>query len=444
MGRQWLVFVVIAGLVFPGPQAVRADLFEEALQAMGSDKLDAARLDHVGRALRGGLAAGYPQLSPGNPLIHDFNISTPCGSFSFGTGLINNLRGMLDPTALIRGLQNTATNLIGAAISQLPMVSLCYGAPTMCDIVKYLQELVNEILQFKGLSCQQAETLLVGIGGRLSGARTSRCVSAQQRAGRTLIQAEEACVGGSAGGIIHPETGNQVAPGGSAPLIEGSLARVNASQDIKDFAREVLGEIELKAGASPEEPLDVDITAPRKRLHDEYKTERDQLTAKIEDAVTIVGSGNALTPAKYRDVSIPGVALPNGVMDALYDIKQVDAAAYQDYLGKLAGVFTMLKVSWRVSETEDLLEEGMLDNTQLSEAEEDIIRARLNRLSRERDRLIREKELAERHALPILQAILQDRQNRQRAAAEVAFGARVDGTTVANQFGAQNSMGYGY
>ena len=444
MRKQFLVFVVIAGLVFSGPHAVRADLFEEALAALGSDKLEAARLDHVGRALRGGLAAGYPQLPPGNPILHDFNISTPCGSFSFGAGLIDNLQGMLDPTALIQGLQRTATNLIGAAISQLPMVSLCYAAPTMCDTVKYLQELVNEILQFKGLSCAQAETLLVGIGGKLSGARTSRCVSAQQRAGKTLIEAEEACVGGSAGGIIHPATGNQVAPGGSAPLIEGSLARANASQDIKDFAEEVLGEIELKAGATPEEPLDVDIMAPRKRLHDLYKTERNQLTAKIEDAATIVGAGNPLTPAKYRDVSLPGMALPNGVLQAMYDIKQVDPTAYQDYLGKLAGTFTMLKLSWRVSETEDLLEEGMLNNTQLSEAEADIIRARLKRLSRERDRLIREKELAERHALPILQAILQDHQERQGAAAGAAIAARVDGATVANRFGAQNSMGYGY
>ena len=443
MNRRWLVLVVIAGLVFPG-HAVRADLFKEALNAMDADKLEAARLDNVGRALRGGLAAGYPTLPPGNPILHDFTISTPCGSFSFGAGLIDNLAGMLDPSALIAGLQRTATNLIGAAISQLPMVSLCYAAPTMCDMVKYLQELVNEILQFKGLSCAQAENLLVGVGGRLSGARTSRCISAQQGAGMTLIQAEEACVGGSTAGIIHPATGAEVGAGESAPMIGGSLERVNAPQDIMDFAQEVLGEIELKPGASPEEPLDVDITAPAKRLHDVYKTERAQLNAKIEDAVSIVGAGNPLTPAKYRDVSLPGMAMPNGVLQGMYDIKQVDPGAYQDFLGKLSGTFTMLKLSWRVSELEDLLEEGMLDNTQLSEAEEDIIKARLGRLSRERDRLIREKELAERHALPVLEAILQDHQNRQRTAGEVAFGAGVDGGTVANQFGAQNSMGYGY
>ena len=444
MGRQWLVLVVIAGLVLSGPQAVRADLFEDALAAMGSDKLDAARLDHVGRALRGGLAAGYPTLPQGNPILHDFNISTPCGSFSFGAGLTNNLQGMLDPAGLIRELQNTATNLIGAAISQLPMVSLCYAAPTMCDMVKYLQNLVNEILQAKGMSCAQAENLLVGVGARLSGARTSRCISAQQRAGMTLIAAEEACVGGGAGGIIHPETGDPVPPGGSAPLIEGSLARANASQDIKDFAKEVLGEIELKPGASAEEPLDVDITAPPKRLHDLYKTEREDLVNKMEDAISIVGGGNPLTPAKYRAVSLPGLAMPNGVLQGMYDIKQVDPAAYQDFLGKLSGTFAMLKLSWQVSETEDRLEEGMLDNPEMGEAEAETLKARLKRLSRERDRLIREKELAERHVLPIMQAILQDHQQRQAGAGEVMLSSGVGNLLSEGILGRQLGLGYGY
>ena len=445
MNRRWLVLVVIAGLVLSGPQAVRADLFEEALGAMGAAKLDAARLDNVGRALRGGLAAGYPTLPPGSPLLHDFNVSTPCGSFSFGTGLINNLAGMLDPTALIRGLQSTATNLIGAAISQL-----ADGKPVLCgaDDVRH-----GEVFAGTGERDSAIQGAVVRAGGnaawsvsagRLSGARTSRCISAQQRAGMTLIQAEEACVGGTTVGIIDPATGNQVAAGDSASMIGGSLERVNAPQDILDFAQEVLGEIELKPGASPEEPLDVDITAPAKRLHDVYKTERDQLTAKMEDAVSIVGAGNVLTAAKYRDVSLPGMVMPNGVLQGMYDIKQVDPVAYQDFLGKLSGTFAMLKLSWQVSELEDLLEEGMLDNTELSEAEADIIKARLKRLSRERDRLIREKELAERHALPILQAVLQDIRRREGAAADMAIASGVDAVTVANQFGAQNSMGYGY
>jgi len=445
MDKRWWVFVLVGSLALSGPSVSWADLFEDSLAALTNDNLDAARFDRFGQALRGGLAAGYPTLPPGSiPLLHDFHVSTPCGSFSFGDGLIDNLAGLLDPRqleSLVSGLQNSVQNLIGAAISSLPMVTACYAAPTLCDVTKHIQDVVNQIFQFKGLSCQQAETLLAGVGARLSGARTARCLSAQQRGGKTLAAAEMACNSGSAGGIVHPGTGS---PANSAPLIGGSLDRVSAPQDIKDFARDMLGEVELSQGGSSGQPLDVDITAPAKRLHDLYKTERGQLSAKMDDAVQIVGAGNTLTGAKHRDVSLPGLAMPHGVLQGLHDIRQVDPTAYAAYRDKLAGTFTMLGLSWRVNELRDLLEEGMLDNTELSEAEEDIIKARLARLERERDRFISEKELTERHALPVLQAILADARQRHQAAGGVMVAAGVDTATPDNQFGAQHPMGYGY
>ena len=238
MRKRYVALVVMAGLLLSGASLAQADLFEDSLAALTNDNLDAARFDRFGQALRGGLATGYPTLPPGSiPLLHDFHVSTPCGSFSFGDGLIDNLAGLLDPRqleSLVSGLQNSVQNLIGAAISSLPMVTACYAAPTLCDVTKHIQDVVNQIFQFKGLSCQQAETLLAGVGAKLSGARTARCLSAQQRGGKTLAAAEMACNTGSAPGIVHPATGS---PASSAPLIGGSLDRVNASQDIKDFAR---------------------------------------------------------------------------------------------------------------------------------------------------------------------------------------------------------------
>ena len=444
MKRRWPILAAV-GLLLLASSAARADLFEDSLRTLTNDNLNAARFDRFGQALRGGLAVGYPTLPPASvPLLHDFHVSTPCGSFSFGDGLIDNLAGLLDPSrleSLVSGLQSSVQNLIGAAISSLPMVTACYAAPTLCDVTKHVQDLVNQIFQFKGLSCQQAETLLAGVGARLSGARTSRCISAQQRAGMTLAAAEMACNSASAPGIIHPATGS---PASSAPLIEGSLERVNAPPDIQDFARDVLGEVELSQGGSAGEPLDVDVTAPAKRLHDLYKTERGRLSAKVDDAIAIVGAGNTLTSAKHREVSLPGLAMPHGVLQGLHDIRQVDPAAYAGYRDKLAGTFTMLGLSWRVNELRDLLEEGMLDNTELSEAEEAIIKARLSRLERERDRFISEKELTERHALPVLQAILRDVQERQQAAGGVMAAAGVDTATPDNRFGAQHPLGYGY
>ena len=442
-----LTIAMLVGLLIGGPATARADLFDDAVQALGATNLQAASLDNMGRALKGGMVAGYPQYTPAPSVFHDFNISTPCGSFTFGSGLIDNFTAMLDPSAVIQGIQTTATSLIGAAISQLPMVTLCYAAPTMCDIVKYLQDMVNQILQFKGMSCQQAEQFLTGLGGRISGARTSRCISAQQRAGLTLTKAEAACRGASVVGITDHASGHDITAAGSdgdSKLIEDSLTRVGADQEIKDFARELLGEVEIKAGATADEPVEVDIQAPDKRVHDAYQAEQATVYTELENAITTVGTGGTLPDARRQAVSLPGFAMPDGILNGMYEIRQADPATYQQYVRKLSGVFALLKMSWRINETRDKLEEGMLDNPQLGEAEQEVLEIRLARLERERDRFLSEKEQMERHVLPVLQGIMSDYRERQLGAAEALLNIGKDTATVGNRFGAQTPMGYDY
>ena len=439
MNRFGIVGTLV-GLLLCSPLPAAADLFDDAVNALSNNNLEAASLDNLGQALRGGLAAGYPQYTPGATVLHGFDISTPCGSFSFGQGLVDNLAGMLDPTAVIAGIQSTATNLIGAAISQLPMVGLCYAAPTMCDIVKYLQDLVNEIIQFKGLSCSQAETMLTGLGGKLRRHVESECVGRRLRGGMTIDKAQAACLGSTASGVVeHAPAGHT---DGNARLIEDTLARADASQEIMDFANDLLGEVEIEGDSDG--GIDVDIQAPTKRLHDEYEIERQQMVNEINDSVNIVGAGNALPLDKRKASSLPGLAMPDAVLRGLWDIQQSDPAAYNDYLAKMGGTFAMLKLSWKVNETRDLLEEGKIDNTQLSEAEMEIMEARLNRLIRERDRFIGEKELMERHALPIMREVLAHRQQQRDQVAAGALAADADTGVAANRFGLQLPLGYGY
>ena len=439
MKHAWIIGTLAAWLAcHPLPAA--ADLFDDAVDALSNNNLEAASLDNLGQALRGGLAAGYPQYTPGPSVLHGFDISTPCGSFSFGQGLVDNLAGMLDPSAVISGIQSTATSLIGAAISQLPMVGLCYAAPTMCDIVKYLQDLVNEIIQFKGLSCSQAETMLTGLGGKLRRHVESECVGKRLRSGMTIDKAQAACLGSTASGVVeHAPTGHT---DGNSRLIEDTLARADASQEIMDFANDLLGEVEIEGDSDG--GIDIDIQAPKKRLHDEYEIERQQMVNEINDSVNIVGAGNALPLDKRKASSLPGLAMPDAVLRGLWDIQQSDPAAYNDYLAKMGGTFAMLKLSWKVNETRDLLEEGKIGNTQLSEAEMEIMEARLNRLIRERDRFIGEKELMERHVLPIMREVLAHRQQQRDRVAAGALAADADTGVAANRFGLQLPLGYGY
>ena len=447
MKRSRITFI-LALLFALTPVLAHADLFDDAVSTLTNDNLNAASLDHLGQSLRGGLVAGYPQYTPGPTPLHGFQISTPCGSFSFGQGLIDNLAGMLDPTAIIAGIQQTAMNLLGAAISQLPMIGLCYAAPTMCDIVKYLQDLINEIIQFKALSCSEAETLLTGLGGKLRKNFATQCQGEKMAGGMTMEQAQVACSTNASDmrqAIIDHATGKPVGDSGSdgnSKLIEDTLTRAEAPQEIKDFALALLGEVEIKAGSGGE--IDIDVRAPEKRFHDEYEIEINQMSNEINDAVNIIDGGNSLPDDKRRNVSLPGMAMPDAVLKGLADIRRSDPMAYAQYAGKLAGNITMLKLAWKAKETRDYLEEGTIDNTQLSDAELDIMKARLNRLNREIDRVIDEKALAERHVLPVMREIVADRNERQIAAAEAILAAGKDLARTENQFGAQNLLGYGY
>jgi len=442
MKRTWMIGLCSL-LLLAGPMTAAADLFDDAVDALSNNNLRDARFDNLGQALRGGLAAGYPQYTPGATPLHGFEITTPCGSFSLGQGFMDQLAGMLDPSSMLGAVQQTATSLLGALVSQLPMIGVCYAWPTGCDIIKYLQNFINELLQFQGLSCSQAEAMLTGLGGKLRKQVEMQCVERNMAGGMTVEKAQRRCA--ATAGQMRQGITEHAPPGqrdGDSKLIEDTLTRAGADQEIKDFANELLGEIEIKGDADA--GIDVDIQGPKKRLHDVYEEEGDTFVAELHDSARIVGQGGQLATSKRKLVSLPGMAMPDAVLRGLWDIRDSDPAAYRGYLGKLASNMALVKVSWKVNQTRDELEEGTIDNPNLDEASQEILELRLKRLMRESARFISEKERAERHVLPVMQEILADRRERQLAASEAGLIAGIDTGTAVNRFGAQNLMGYGH
>jgi len=439
-----LLALLLAGY----PVLAAADLFDDAVDALTNQNLDAASLDNLGQAIRGGLAAGYPQYTPGPTPLHGFDITTPCGSFSLGTGFMDQLSGMLDPSAIISEIQNSAMNLIGATISQLPMTGLCYAAPTMCDTVKNLQNFVKDMVQFKGLSCQQAESMLTGLGGKIRKQVESKCVERKTAGGLTVQKAEEACAGSASEmrqGIIDHASGKPITDSGSdgsSKLIEDTLTRAGADQEIKDFAADLLGEIEITGDSDA--GIDVDIQGPKKRLYDEYEEEKSRFINEIFESANIVGPGGQLPPDKRKMASLPGMAMPDAVLRGLWDIGQIDPAAYNDYLGKLGSNMALVKLTWKVNETRDHLEEGTIDNPNLDEPSQEIMALRIKRLMRESERFISEKERAERHVLPVMREVLAHRQEQLRKVVGAPLIADSGTGQSVNRFGLQNPMGYGY
>ena len=430
--------------------ALPQDLFERALQVMTDQAMDDAGLDHGGVLLRGGFEVGYPA-PVARPAIPALDIGTLLSSLGIGDGLMRDLDKLLDPNAVVgsvvSGFQDAVNDLLTTAISNLPMVTACYAGPTLCDIAKHQQDLAMMTQQGQVAVQEMTANLLGGLTSRLMSTRVQRCIDDARRPGAggavttTLAEAQAACAGAAAGGIIDPADGARKA---SVDLIGGSLDRAGAPGEVKDFADEVIGEVTVAQGTTAAQPLRTTITRPPKGLHDVFQEEKNDLATDLDAAAAAVASGGTLTAAEMRELSMPGAPMSGSVITALADMRGNDPVAYGAYRNKLADTMALVRLNWKVHELQEHLDDSMLTNPELGQPEKEVIEARRERLRQELRRLVEQKEMAERHVLPVMESLLADHRERQRHAAGRGLRAPADLGTTDNRWGRQNGLGYSY
>lgn len=444
-------FLVTSVLMCGSPVASGQDLFERALQEMTDQVIQDAGFDRSGVLLRGGLQVGYPAVGASPVPFPTLDMGTHVGSLAIGEGLIRDLSTLLDPNALtgslVSGLQAAVNDLLNAAISSLPMVTSCYAGPTLCDITKHQQDLAMLSQQGSVALQEIGSNLLGGLASRLRSTRVQRCIDDMRQPGTggavtvTLSEAQAACAGATAGGIVDPADGTRKS---SVELISRLLERASASPTVKNFAADVIGDLRVEQGNSDDEPLKTTVVRPRKRLHDVLEADKADLDARLAAVVTVIESGGTPTATQMRDLSLPGAPIPGGVLVSLAGLRGTDEIAYDTYRNKLASTLALAKLNWKVHELQDHLDEGMLTDTELGEAERDVIAQRQARLRREMRRVVQEKELAETHVLPVMESVLRDHAAEQQRAARRGMESPADKSVSGNQWGAQNSLGYSY
>ena len=449
MRRPICVFLVAVMSVWASTAAGQ-DLFERALSAMADQALQDAGLDHGGVLLRGGFEVGYPAPVT-RAAIPTLDIGTLLSSLGIGDGLMRDLDKLLDPNAalgsVVSGFQDAVNDLLTTAISNLPMVTACYAGPTLCDIAKHQQDLAMMTQQGQVAVQEMTSNLLGGLTSRLKSSRVQRCIDDARRPGAggavttTLAEAQTACAGAAAGGIIDPADGVRRS---SVDLIGGSLDRASAPVEVKTFADEVIGEVTVAQGSSSAEPLKTTVTRPQKGLHDVFQDEKTDLATDLDAAAATVAGGGTLTAAEMRDLSMPGAPMSGAVVAALADMRGNDPVAYGAYRNKLADTMALVRLNWKVHELQEHLDESMLTNPELGEPEKEVIEMRRERLRQELRRLVEQKEMAERHVLPVMESLLADHRESQRQAAGRGLRAPADLGTTDNQWGRQNGLGYSY
>ena len=430
--------------------AVAQDLFERALSAMADQVMTDAGLDHGGVLLRGGFEVGYPAPVT-RTAIPTLDVGTLLSSLGIGDGLMRDLDKLLDPNAVVgsvvSGFQDAVNDLLTTAISNLPMVTACYAGPTLCDIAKHQQDLAMMTQQGQVAVQEMTANLLGGLTSRLMSSRVQRCIDDARRPGAggavttTLAEAQAACAGAAAGGIVDPADGVRRS---SVDLIGGSLDRASAPAEVKTFADEVIGEVTVAQGTTAAEPLKTTITRPPKGLHDVFQEEKNDLVTALDASAATVAGGGTLTAAEMRELSMPGAPMSGSVIAALADMRGNDPVAYGAYRNKLADTMALVRLNWKVHELQEHLDESMLTNPELGKPEKEVIEMRRERLRQELKRLVEQKEMAERHVLPVMESLVADHRESQRQAAGRGLRAPADLGTTDNQWGRQNGLGYSY
>jgi len=289
--------MLMLGLLLLLPMTTQADLFDTARRSIHSQ---VGVNDYSGVTMQGG-AALQSGVSPGALTIFrgQSNIGGPCGSFNFAASFkeaVEEIPDLLEAVA-----QQLAANV--------PMLALCYASPTICDITKHVQGILNALMQARMAQCQAVQNAMAYGGLRLRGGQISQCLEDEVNSGATLNAALRKC-NGDVNGIRSPLGTN----GGQVNLVQETLQAAGANQEMQTLAKSLVGDITLRANGSQ---LATDHQRPQASLLSQYESNRAAADAAIRAAIEELQANGTVSDQTMQGISVPGQVTPRAALDAL-------------------------------------------------------------------------------------------------------------------------------
>jgi hypothetical protein len=419
--RRTLLFLILllcSGTVYA--QSLFEDARTATPQAFG-------QADHTGVTLRGGVDL-RTYLNPQTSTLFrtDARIGGTCGAFDFGVSLRQTFEEI---PALFETLGQ-------ALLANMPMLILCYTSPTLCDLYKHFQSLVNVVLQARYAQCQDLQNAAAAAGLMLRGGEAARCLEEEQQQGTSITLALSRCLGDVS--RLRSPTGRR-AP--RVELVREVLEAAGAAPPTVVLAQQVFGEVTLTAGGST---LGAQQQRPREGLHRRYETFRDTAAVALDEAATTLATGGTPAEAVLVELTVPGQPLPRAILEALAALR-ADPVRYESLRQRLAAALAITRLTWEVRELHDQLAAAETVNAHLTDEERRLLERRLGAAQRELERVIQEKETAERHLLPVVETLLAEYAAVQTEAARVGFQAPTrEAPPMPFRRGGQLTAGFGY
>ncbi|MGE3540226.1 MAG: hypothetical protein AB7N91_22655 [Candidatus Tectimicrobiota bacterium] len=419
--RIWIAWTLLLNLAWTAP--VRADLFARARSATD---VSLGQADTSGVTVRGGVNL-RTYLGGQTPTLFQtqVNVGGSCGAFDFAASL---QQAFGEIPALFEGL-------IQAILANMPMLILCYASPTLCDLAKHFQSLVNTVIQARYAQCQSIQTAMAAAGLKLRGGQAAQCLEDAQQAGTSLHTALQRCLGSVQ--QLRSPLGNRT---GRVELVKETLQAAGADATTVALARNLLGEVTLTAGGAT---LGAQQQRPPSSLHARYEQLQTDTATRLRQAAATIATGGTPPQAVWQELSLPGQPLPRAVLEALAAL-QTDPVRHESYLQKLATGLAIVRLTWEVRELHDQLAAAETVNAQLNDEQRHVLERRLATLQQELARVVQEKETAEKHVLPVLEELLREHAAVQHEATRVGLQVPSAPAPPPTPFRGQVPGGYGY
>lgn len=312
------------------------------------------------------------------------------------------------------------------------MLVLCYSSPSLCDLAKFYQNLVNVLIQAKFGQCTQVQTAMAYSGLRLRGSAISSCLEDAANAGEPLNAAMTKCMA-SVETLRLPNGLN----GQQMSVIQDTLDAAGASQEMRTLARGLLGEITMQAGGTA---LGVQQERPQGAMMQRFEAHRVQLTTSLQGAIDEVRTSGTVAPATLEAISVPGQPLPRAALDALVAMRS-DPVRYDSFVQKLATNLSLAKLTWECGELSQQLEDSLESSEHLSDEARAKVQRQIAALHRELDQVRAKKRVVEQDLQPAVDALMQEYARMQDLATQT--GLRTPrAATPAMPYGLQTPLGY--
>jgi hypothetical protein len=419
--QVWVRYALVGMLGLLAPAAVYADLFDTARRSV---RTDIGRADMSGVTIRGGagLTSG---LRPGSATLlrGQAQVGGPCGSFDFATSL----------TQAFDELPALFESLVGNILSSVPMLALCYASPTLCDLAKHWQALVNMAIQARYAQCQQIQMAMAYGGLRLRGGQISQCLEDEVQVGHSITEALRTCNG--------DVTALRTPGGGRAPqvaLVQETLTAAGASPEMQTLARSLLGEVTLSANNGQ---LGTQQDRPQAAMLARYEGHRQEVESALRQAMQELQTTGQISDTTLQAASVPGQPLPRAALEALVTLQQ-DPVRFNSLLHKLTTGLAIVHLTWECQELQEQLAASVEANQELTDEQKRLLEKRLEALQRDLQQVTAKKDVLERHVQPALDALLQEYAAVQDTATRAGLRAPVRLAPVA-PYRTQQPAGYG-